>query len=245
VRWKSAIGDAYPFGIGGVFDVEGLPAAFVPIIRLKHECEGTDRTTGMDRPDSFLRQHAEILRAARKLRGRDREDALQVGWLSAIARGDSTGVQRSMRAFVRYWERGGMTNHADAVSPGVSEAETFSERDPSGREWVSTNLGGWGVVLPPHLAAGDYQPTGRPSGRPPRKAPNAASAKLLEAAGIQPFPDGMAELRSLLNSGRKGRDPRVVKAVVECQEWGAEELARILGCSRQAVNAILRDHRDA
>jgi hypothetical protein len=196
----------------------------------------------MDRR-SLSRHRWVILRAAGRLKGGDqeREDAIQVGWLSTIARGDSRGAATAMREWRRYWKRGGLTSHADDLSPGVGEHVT--ERDPAGAEWLTTNLGGWGVALTPREAAGDYEPTGRPPGRPPKRAPAGATAQLLKAAGIHPFPDGMAELRSLVGSGRKGRDPRLVKAVVECQEWGAEELAFRLGCSRQTINAILREHR--
>jgi hypothetical protein len=197
----------------------------------------------MNRLESLLRQRREIMRAAGQLKGIGdrREDAIQVGWVSAIARGDASGASEAMRHWVRYWNRGGVTNHADALSPGVSE--WMAGRDDAGQQWLATSAGGWGVVLTPREAAGDYEPTGGPPGRPPRRAPTGAPGKLLQAAGIHPLPDGMAELRSLVGSGRRGRDPRFVKAVVECQDWGAEELARLLCCSRQAINAILREHR--
>lgn len=186
-----------------------------------------------------------ILRAARKLGGRrqDREDAIQDGWVSTIARGGSEHAPRAMKEGRRYSKRGGVTNKADELSPEAGTHPT--EHDPAGRDWLTTRAGGWSVVPTPRQAAGDYEPRGRPVGRPPKKAPAGATGKLLKAAGISPLPDGMAELRSLVKSGRKGRDPRLVKAVVECQDWGASELARLLGCSPQAINAILRQHRDA
>lgn len=112
-----------------------------------------------------------------------------------------------------------------------------------GRELPGLAAEGWRTVGTPRETAGDYEPTGRPPGRPPMRAPAGASGKLLKAAGIDPFPDGMGELRSLVGAGRSRRDPRLVKAVVECQGWGAAELARLLCCSPQAINAILREHR--
>jgi hypothetical protein len=198
----------------------------------------------MDTRDSFWAHWDQIFHAARRFpAGEERQDAIQDGWLSVVARGDSTRVAASMRAGRRYRKRGGMTNRADALSPGVSDAMSTG-RHPDADQWLKTNAGGWGVVVPPHLAAGDHKPTGNAPGRPSRKAPNGAGARLLKAAGIEPLPNGMSELRSLVNAGRRGRDPRLVRAVVECQELGASELARLLGCSRQSINAILRDHRD-
>jgi hypothetical protein len=108
----------------------------------------------------------------------------------------------------------------------------------------SLGADGWHVIGTPRETAGDHVPTGEPPGRPPKVAPPGAQDKLLTAAGIEPTAKGMGELRSLVKSGRKGRDPRLVKAVVECRDFGAPELARLLGCSRQAINAILRQHRD-
>ena len=70
----------------------------------------------------MLRWHRDILRAAGRLKGgRDFEDLYQDGWVSAIARGNTQGVMAKMRESRRYRKRGGMTNHADKLSPGIGE----------------------------------------------------------------------------------------------------------------------------
>src|SRR5919204_4477311 len=119
----------------------------------------------MDRPDSFVRHHQMIRQAARSLRGVPglREDVIQVGWLSTIVRAGSTrGVPAAIRSSVRYWKRGGVTNHADALSPGVQEWVT--EHDDAGREWLGGNAGGVGVTgAPPETAGG-----GKVGWAPPR-----------------------------------------------------------------------------
>lgn len=171
----------------------------------------------------------------------DLEDAVQHAHLVVLATGDMSRAPRAADEWLVYWDRGGITNDARGRLGGIGEWP--SERDEFGHEWLATNQGNWRVIPTPRQAAGDYEPTGRPVGRPPKRAPVGAPGKLLKAAGIHPFPDGMAELRSLVRGGRKGRDHRLVKAVVECQAWGAAELARLLGCSSQAINAILREHR--
>jgi hypothetical protein len=191
-----------------------------------------------------VRWREDIFRAAARLKGRrELQDRVQDGWVSVFARGNTHGVLQVMRESRRKSDRRGMTNRADDLSPGVREH--WSDRDPQGKDFLTSQAGGWSVVGSPRKTAGDYEPTGRPPGRPPRKAPAGAPGKLLLAAGIPPFPDGMGELRSLVGAGRGGRDPRLVKAVVDCQEWGAAELARLLGCSPQAINAILREHGDS
>src|SRR2546423_1172939 len=92
---------------------------------LKDEGRRVDRMAIMDRLSSFLRGRREILRAAQKIRHReDREDAMQAGWVSVIARGSSRGVPRTMKEWQRHWKRGGLTDHADNQSPGIGELPT-------------------------------------------------------------------------------------------------------------------------
>jgi hypothetical protein len=133
-----------------------------------------------DRPTTLLRYHQAIMRTADRLkaRGHDREDMISAGWVSVLARGDTSGLLRMMRESRRYARRRGMTNRVDKLSPGVREYP--SQRDAAGKEWLAGNAGGWGVVLPPRKAAGDYEPTGRPPGRPPKRAPNGASAPVAQ-----------------------------------------------------------------
>src|SRR3954453_13640058 len=101
----------------------------------------------------------DIMRAARRLKGaRDFEDRVQDGWVSALARGNTRGVVRAMRASQRYRSRGGVTNRADDLSPGVREHG--SDRDPAGKEFLTSQAGGWRVVGSPRETAGDYEPTG-------------------------------------------------------------------------------------
>jgi hypothetical protein len=190
-------------------------------------------------PVEVLAATARRLRVPRDLR----EDGIQTGWLSIVVRGDCSGVELVMKDFCERWKSDGVTGRRDRLAGGVGEI--LSASDPGVRAWLGVNAGGYVVVPDPEQAAGGYVATGRPCGRPPKRAPAGAPGKLLKAAGIHPFRGGMAELRGLVRGGREGRDPRLVKAVLGCQAWGAAELARLLGCSRQAVNDILREHRAA